>query len=118
MVGALGLIAANLTGNYVVNSLVEDQDTRRAASDAWDILTVLMRASFRWFVVIGILFVVAAWLAGPGRRAHRVAALARPALRERAWPYVGLAIVAVILLAYRDRRGHDPLPVRPALPRA
>jgi Short C-terminal domain len=96
-VGALGLIAANLTGNYVVNSLVADRDTRKAATDAWDIVTVLVRASFKWFLVIGILFVIAAWLAGPGRRAVDSRRVLAPAFRERVWPYVALAIVAVIL---------------------
>jgi Short C-terminal domain len=96
-VGALGLIAANLTGNYVVDSLVADRDTRKAATDAWDIVTVLVRASFKWFLVIGILFVIAAWLAGPGRRAVDSRRALAPAFRERVWPYVGLAIVAVIL---------------------
>jgi len=97
-VGVLGLIAANLTGNYVVDSLVKDRDTRKAASDAWDIVTVLMRTSFKWFLVIGLLFVLAAWLAGPGRRALESRHFLAPALRERVWPYVGLAIVAVFLL--------------------
>ena len=94
----MGSIAARLTGNYVVDSLVKDHDTRRAASDAWDIVTVLMRASFKWFVVIGLLFVIAAWLAGPGRRALESRGYLAPALRERVWPYVGLAVIAVILL--------------------
>jgi len=97
-VGAIGLIASNLTGNYLVNSLAKDHETRKAASDAWDIVTVLMRASFRWYLIIGALFVLAAWLAGPGRRAIDVRRLIAPAMRERVWPYVGLAIVAVILL--------------------
>jgi hypothetical protein len=98
VVGALGLIAANLTGNYVVNSLASEHDTRRAASAAWDIVTVLMRASFRWYLLIGALFVLAAWLAGPGRQAVESRRLIAPGMRNRVWPYVGLAVVAVILL--------------------
>ena len=43
--------------------------TAQAAGDAWDILTELMRGSFRLMFVVGLLFLVAAWLAGPGRRA-------------------------------------------------
>ena len=97
-VGVVGLIAANVTGSYVVNSLVSDRDTRKAADAAWDIVTVLIRASFRWFLVIGLLFVLAAWLAGPGRRAIESRRLIAPAFRERVWPYVGLAIVGAILL--------------------
>ena len=98
VVGVLGLLAANLTGNYVVNSLVEQRDGREAASNAWDILTELMRSSFRWQVVIGVLFVMASWLAGPGRRALAARRTLAPALRERVWAYVGLVVVGLILL--------------------
>jgi hypothetical protein len=98
VVGGLGLVAARLTGNYVVNSLVAERDTREAADNAWDILTDLMRSSFRWMIVGGILFVVAAWLAGPGRRALATRGVLAPAIRNRTWAYASLALVAVILL--------------------
>jgi hypothetical protein len=98
VVGALGLVAANLTGNYIVNSLVSERDTRPAANDAWDILTELMRGSFRLLIVVGILFLVASWLAGPGPRAVASRRALAPALRGRLWPYVVLAIIAAILL--------------------
>ncbi len=57
VVGVLGLLAASLTGNYVVHALVAERDVRPAAGNAWDILTDLMRSSFRWLVVVGVLFV-------------------------------------------------------------
>jgi hypothetical protein len=98
VVGAVGLVAAKLTGNYLVNSLVSERDTRPAANDAWNILTDLMRGSFRLMIVIGILFLVASWLAGPGRRAVASRRALAPALEGRLWPYVVLAVIAVILL--------------------
>ena len=98
VVGVLGLVATNFTGSYLVDSLVEDRESRTAAGDAWDILTELLRSSFRWFIVVGVLFVVAAWLAGPGRRALAARQLATPFLRERLYPYAGLAVVALVLL--------------------
>jgi hypothetical protein len=98
VVGVLGLVAARITGNYVVDSLVADTDTRTAAGNAWDILTELLRTSFRWLAVVGVLFLVAAWLAGPGRRATATRRTLAPALRERVWAYAGLAVVALILL--------------------
>lgn len=98
VVGVLGLVAANLTGDYLVTSLVADRESRTAAGNAWDIVTELMRGSFRWLVVTGILFLVAAWLAGPGRRATVVRRSLAPAVRDRAWAYAGLAVVALILL--------------------
>jgi len=102
VVGVLGLVAVRLVGSYVVNRLVADTDTRTAAGNAWEILTELLRASFRSFVVVGLLFLVAAWLAGPGRRAIATRRVLAPALRERAWPYVVLGVVFLILLLRGD----------------
>jgi Short C-terminal domain len=98
VVGVLGLVAVRIAGSYVVNELVADTETRTAADNAWDILTELLRSSFRWLVVIGALFLVAAWLASPGRRAIATRRLLAPAVRERAWAYTGLGVVALILL--------------------
>ena len=53
VVGLIGLVAANLTRNYVVDSLVASRDDRQAANDAWDILTSLMRGSFRLMIIVG-----------------------------------------------------------------
>ena len=49
-------------------------------------------------VVVGILFVVAAWLAGPGRRALTRADGSRPRPQNRVWAYVVLAVVGLFLL--------------------
>jgi hypothetical protein len=98
VVGFLGLVAARLTKNYVVDSLVERRDDRQAAGNAWDILTELMRGSFRLMIVVGLLFVIAAWLAGPGRRALTVRGWLAPGLQNRAWAYVVLAVLGFLLL--------------------
>ena len=97
-VGILGLLAANLTRNYVVDSLVAREDDRQAANNAWNVLTELMRGSFRLMVVVGLLFVVAAWLAGPGRRAVSTREWLAPALKNRTWAYVVLAVIVLLLL--------------------
>jgi hypothetical protein len=98
VVGVLGLLAARLTQNYLVTSLVAHKSDREAAESAWNILTDLMRGSFRVMVIVGILFLIAAWLAGPGRRAVAVRRSIAPAFRSRVWAYVGLAIVTLFLL--------------------
>jgi len=102
VVGILGLLAANLTRNYVVDSLVAREDDRQAANNAWNILTELMRGSFRLMIVVGILFVVAAWLAGPGRRAGVTREWVAPALQNRVWAYVVLAVIVFLLLYTAD----------------
>ena len=98
VVGIVGLVAASIVGGYVVDELVADTESRQAAANSWDILTETLRASFRWFVVIGILCSLAAWLAGPGRRALATRRVLAPAFRERVWAYAGLAAVGLLLL--------------------
>ena len=98
VVGILGLLAARLTRNYVVDALVAQRDDRQAASNAWDILSELMRSSFRLMVAVGILFVVSAWLAGPGRRALAARGWLAPALRNRVWAYLVLVVLGLLLL--------------------
>lgn len=98
VVGLVGLVAVNLVGNYIVNELVAETDTRTAAGNAWDILTELLRNSFRWLVGIGVLFVVAAWLAGPGPRTVGARRYLAPVVRERVWAYVALAVLGLLLL--------------------
>lgn len=98
VVGVVGLVAANVTRNYVVDSLVARDDDRQAATNAWSILTDLMRGSFRLMIVVGILFLLAAWLAGPGKRALGVRGWLAPALQNRVWAYAVLGIVALLLL--------------------
>lgn len=98
VVGLVGLVASRLTKNYVVDSLVARRDDREAAGNAWDILTELMRGSFRLMIVVGILFILAAWLAGPGRRALTTRGWLAPALQSRVGAYVVLAILALLMI--------------------
>lgn len=98
VVGVLGLVAVSLVGSYIVDSLVSETENQAAAANAWDILTELLRASFRTMIPVGILFLVAAWLAGTGRRATATRAAIAPVLRDRIWAYVVLAAVALLLL--------------------
>ncbi len=98
VVGAVGLVAVSVGGNYVVDELVVETENEAAAANAWDILTDLLRRSFSWFIGVGVLFLVASWLAGPGRRAMDVRRGLAPAVRQRVWAYAVLAIVTLFLL--------------------
>ncbi len=94
----VGIVATRLAGNYVVETLATTSETRLASLNAWLVLTELLRVSFRWFVVLGLVFMLAAWLAGPRSQARSARGFLAPALRGRVWAYVVLAIVVVILL--------------------
>lgn len=102
VVGVLGLVAVGAVGTYVVNSLVEESETRDAARNAWDILTELLRGSSRSYIAVGIMLIVAAMLSGPGRRALSVRRWIAPVVRPRLWPYLTLALVALVVLATRS----------------
>jgi hypothetical protein len=97
-VGIIGLIATRMIGSYVVDSLAVDTETRAAGGDAWTIATELLRSTFRWQIVVGVLVVAAAWLAGPRRSAFASRRALAPFLRERAYPYAAVAVVALVLL--------------------
>jgi predicted anti-sigma-YlaC factor YlaD len=99
VVGIVGLIAARVVGGYVVDSLATDAQTRAAGNDAWTIVTELLRSSFRWQIVVGVLMVVATWLAGPRHSALATRHALAPFLRVRMYPYIALAVVALVLFA-------------------
>ena len=98
IVGSVGLVAVGAVGNYIVNSLVSETQNEAAADNAWGILAELLRGSFWWMISVGVLFVVASWLAGASKQAVGARRFLAPALRARVWPYLALTIVAVILL--------------------
>ncbi len=102
VIGALGLIAARLTGTYLVNSLVADTETRTAANHTWLIVSDALRGAFRSLVFLGILLILAALLAGPARWALGARKWLAPALRNRAWAYLVLAAIWLVLLAASD----------------
>jgi Short C-terminal domain len=97
-VGIIGLIATHIVGNYVVDALATDTQTRAAGSDAWTIVTALLRSSFRWQIAVGVLFLAASWLASPRHTALLARCTLAPFLRQRAYPYGALAVLALVLL--------------------
>jgi hypothetical protein len=94
----VGLVATRIAGTYLVDSLTTTRDIRTASLNAWMVVTELLRMMFRWLGVAGALFVVASWLAGPGRRATASRRTLAPALHGRAWPYAVLGALLLILL--------------------
>ena len=98
-VGIVGLIATRIVGGYVVSALATDTQTRAAGNDAWKIVTELLRSSFHWQIAVGALIVIATWLAGPRHYAFVCRQALAPFLRERMYPYIALAVVALVLFA-------------------
>ncbi len=89
------IVARQVAGGIVVGQLVTDQGIEPAAEAAWSISTSLMTSIATTAIVIGVLFVLAGWLAsptGPARSTRRVLA---PVLRDYI-PYVYAALAIVV----------------------
>ena len=96
--GVIGLLAVNAIGWYVVGELTTDRQSNAAGDDAWDVVTELLRGSFRLQIAVGLLVLLAAWIAGPSGRAVAVRRTIAPALQQRRYAYGALAAVVLALL--------------------
>jgi hypothetical protein len=99
-IGAVALLDRRLLGNAVVNALVKQQANRPAAHQVWTIATTLLYDIGVAMIVYGLVFVVAAWLAGRTRPARAVRIALAPTLRLRpAAAYAGayFALLLVVL---------------------
>jgi hypothetical protein len=96
--GLIGLLAVNLSGWYLVGELATDSESSAAGENAWEIVTELLRSSFRLQIVVGLLVLLAAWIAGPASRAVAVRRTLAPFLRQRRYAYGAVAVVVVALL--------------------
>jgi hypothetical protein len=96
--GLVGLLAVNVAGWYLVGELTADRQSHAAGENSWDIVTELLRGSFRLQVVLGLFFLLAAWIAGAGPRAVGVRRGLAPVLRDRRYAYGALAVFALVVL--------------------
>ena len=94
--GLLVLIARNVLGNHVVNTLATTDAVRPAAEDAWSIGTRILHDVAQAMVIAGIPIILAAWLAGPMRPAVAFRRSVAPWLRES--PAATYGVVAAIVL--------------------
>jgi hypothetical protein len=97
--GVLVLVARGVAGNYVVDNLVRTDSVKPAASDAWEILTSLLRDGARTLVGVGIVLLIGVWLVGPSARATAARTRLAPWL-DRPEISFGAAAVALALLVW------------------
>lgn len=95
LAGVVVLVARNVIGDSVVESLAKTDSIKPAAHDAWAIATGMLKDVAQATIVIGIPVVIAAWLAGPMRPAVALRRTAAPWLRDR--PFATYAVVAVLV---------------------
>jgi hypothetical protein len=94
----LVLLARRLIGSAVVDSLASSETVKPAISSVWDIVSGTLRERALFVLVIGLAFVGAGLLAGPGRRAVAVRRFLAPYLRDQ--PVVVYSVAAVLFLLW------------------
>jgi hypothetical protein len=105
VIGIAVLIARNLAGTAVVDSLATTAAAEPAAESTWDIGTSLLRDSGVAMIGYGIVIVFGAWLAGPGSIGATARRAITPVLRERGIAYVVLAAIVGMVFWWSPTEG-------------
>ena len=96
VVGLLVLVVRRFAGNYLVDALTGNPDSKHAVTAAWAVGTQLLRNVGINIVVYGSLVIFAALVAGPSRVAVWLRRVSAPTMREH--PIVVYGVVALVLL--------------------
>lgn len=91
-------IVRRVTGQIVVDQLVTDQSIKPAAESAWSIGTSLMVSIATSVIILGLVFIAAAWLASPTKSATATRRWMAPYIRE--YPGYAYGLVAVVVGIY------------------
>jgi hypothetical protein len=88
------IVVRQIAGGIVVDQLVKTESVKPAGEAAWDIGTSLMTGIATTVIVIGVLFLIAGWLASPTGGAHATRRFLAPTLRlHTAYVYGGLVVL-------------------------
>ena len=83
VIGVALLLIRRIAGDAVVDGLVKVPSNKPAVHDVWNIATSLLYDLAVAMIVYGLVFVVAAWLAGPTRPAIAIRKALAPSLRDQ-----------------------------------
>lgn len=88
------IVARQIAGGIVVDQLVKTESVKPAGEAAWSIGTSLMVSIATTVIVVGVLFLVAGWLASPTNGARTTRRYLAPTLRlHTAYVYAGLVVL-------------------------
>ena len=95
--GLLVLVVRRVAGSTVVEELAPtgSESVEKAAGDAWDILTSQLRDGGLTLLGIGVILLVAVWIAGPSRRATAARRWLAPYIAR---PEIAFGAAALLLL--------------------
>ena len=94
----LVLLVKRYIGTEVVDSLASSDTVEPAVQSIWDIVSAGLAERALFILVIGLAFVGAGWLAGPGRAAVAVRRSLAPSLRDH--PVAAYSAVVVLFLLW------------------
>lgn len=97
--GIVGLAGRSILVSAITNSLVSDAAMRPAVRATVGIGTEILAEIAAAFVLVGIVFVIAAWFAGPARLAEMGRRALAPFLRDRTAAVFGV-VVAIMLVIF------------------
>jgi hypothetical protein len=98
--GVLALLLRRIGEGSVTDALARTDAVKPAVEAVWEIGTSLLVSVAVSAISFGILVVIAAWLAGPGRAATRLRREAAPHLREPGTTYATVALVFLALVLW------------------
>jgi orotate phosphoribosyltransferase-like protein len=102
LLSGIGLVSAgfavvvvrHIAGGIIVDQLVTAESAKPAGEAAWSIGTSLMTSIAKTVIIVGILFLIAGWLASPTNGARAARRYLAPTLRSYpAYVYTALALV-------------------------
>jgi hypothetical protein len=96
LIGVVLLLIRRVAGNAIVNGLVKVPSNKPAVHDVWNIATSLLFALAIALILLGIVIVASAWLAGPTRPARAIRKFIAPSLRDS--PAIAYCVVGGLLL--------------------
>lgn len=88
-------VVRRVTGQIVVDQLVTEAGIKPAAEAAWSIGTSLMVSIATTVIILGLVFIAAAWLASPSRSAIATRRWMAPYIREYPGYSYGLVVLVV-----------------------
>ncbi len=101
LAGIAMLAVRKLAGDWVVGALADAPNAHAVADDVWSIATSLMVNVAEGGMLLGLIIVTGAWLAGPGTRAAQARQAVAPTFARRpAVVRVALALLLLLLILW------------------
>jgi hypothetical protein len=94
----LVLVVRRVVGSIVVDELATTESVEGAVADTWDIVTGLLREGALTLMGIGVLLLVAVWIAGPSRYATGTRKWLAPHIARAELAFGGAAALLALLV--------------------